>query len=128
MNLLLDTHAFLWAIQGNDKLSQTAREAIDSPDNTPILSIVSLWEISLKASYGKLNIARPFSSFVKKYVHDMELEILQISDKHLEIFTELEFHHKDPFDRLMIAQAKYESFTLVLCDEHFPRYDVDLLW
>ena len=128
MDLLLDTHAFLWAIQGHNKLSVIAREAIDSPENRPILSIVSLWEISLKASYGKLNIARPFSSFVKKYVHEMELGILHISDKHLEVFTELDFHHKDPFDRLLIAQAKYESLTLVSCDEYFPKYDVSLLW
>jgi PIN domain nuclease of toxin-antitoxin system len=128
MDLLLDTHAFLWAIQGHDKLSDTARIAIDAPENKRILSIVSLWEISLKASSGKLNIARPFSAFVKKYVHDMDIEILHISDKHLEVFTELEFHRKDPFDRLMIAQAKYESLTLVSCDEHFPKYDVSLLW
>lgn len=127
-SILLDTHALLWFTRGHEKLSDTARQVIEAPENKRYLSIASLWEISLKVSHGKLKINRPLTQFVQRYVEGADIHVLGIEPTHLDMFIDLPFHHKDPFDRIMIAQAKVEGLTLVSCDEHFPKYDVDVLW
>lgn len=127
-SILIDTHALLWFTWGHEKLSDTARQAIESPENKRHLSIASLWEISLKVSHGKLKINRPMAQFVQKYVEGADIQVLGIELSHLDAFMDLSFHHKDPFDRIMIAQARVEELTLVSCDEHFSKYDVDIIW
>ncbi|MCH8506075.1 MAG: type II toxin-antitoxin system VapC family toxin [Ectothiorhodospiraceae bacterium] len=128
MRLLLDTHIFIWLIDGNPKLSQTARQAIEDESNTLHLSIVSLWEITIKASLGKLELAIPLEQIVINFILPSGIEILPIHLPHLLVLQTLPFHHRDPFDRLLISQAKSEALTLVSEDGMFEQYEVEKLW
>ncbi|MFP4297072.1 MAG: type II toxin-antitoxin system VapC family toxin [Spirulinaceae cyanobacterium] len=128
MRLLLDTHIFIWLIDGNPKLSQTARQAIEDESNTLYLSIVSLWEITIKTSLGKLELAIPLEQIVINFILPSDIEILPIHLPHLLILQTLPFHHRDPFDRLLISQAKSETLTLVSEDSMFEQYEVEILW
>ncbi|WP_159783250.1 type II toxin-antitoxin system VapC family toxin [Sodalinema gerasimenkoae] len=128
MRLLLDTHIFIWLIDGNPKLSQTARQAIEDESNTLHLSIVSLWEITIKASLGKLELAIPLEQIVINFILPSGIEILPIHLPHLLVLQTLPFHHRDPFDRLLISQAKSETLTLVSEDGMFEQYEVEKLW
>ncbi len=127
MRLLLDTHIFIWLIEGNPNLSQAAREAIEDESNTLHLSIVSLWEITIKTSLGKLDLAIPLEQIVINFILPSGMEILPIHLPHLLILQKLPFHHRDPFDRLLIAQAKSEGLTLVSEDGTFEQYEVKIL-
>ena len=128
MRLLLDTHIFIWLIDGNPKLSQTARQAIEDESNTLYLSIVSLWEITIKTSLGKLELAIPLEQIVINLILPSGIEILPIHLPHLLVLQTLPFHHRDPFDRLLISQAKSETLTLVSEDGMFEQYEVEKLW
>jgi PIN domain nuclease of toxin-antitoxin system len=128
MRLLLDTHAFLWFIQGSQNLSATARNLIEDQENEKLLSIASLWEISIKVSIGKLDVGMAIAQLVSREVYGNGFEVLAIQANHLDELTKLVFHHKDPFDRLIIAQALAERMPVVTRDEAFGRYPVSLLW
>jgi PIN domain nuclease of toxin-antitoxin system len=128
MRLLLDTHAFLWFIQGSQNLSETARNLIEDQGNQKLLSIASLWEISIKVSIGKLDVGMTIAELVSREVYGNGFEVLAIQANHLDELTKLVFHHKDPFDRLIIAQALAERMLVVTRDEAFGRYPVSLLW
>jgi PIN domain nuclease of toxin-antitoxin system len=128
MRLLLDTHAFLWFIQGSQNLSKTARDLIEDRENQKLLSIASLWEISIKVSIGKLDVGMAIAELVSREVYGNGFEVLAIQANHLDELTKLVFHHKDPFDRLIIAQALAERIPVVTRDEAFGRYPVSLLW
>ncbi|WP_354635107.1 type II toxin-antitoxin system VapC family toxin [Planktothricoides raciborskii] len=127
MRLLLDTHIFIWLIEGNPNLSQAAREAIEDESNTLHLSIVSLWEITIKTSLGKLDLAIPLEQIVINFILPSGIQIIPIHLPHLLILQKLPFHHRDPFDRLLIAQAKSEGLTLVSEDGTFEQYEVKIL-
>ena len=127
MRLLLDTHIFIWLIEGDPNLSQTARQAIEDENNTLHLSIVSLWEITIKTSLGKLELAIPLEQIVINFILPSGIEILPIHLPHLLLLQTLPFHHRDPFDRLLISQAKSETLTLVSEDRMFEQYEVDIL-
>ena len=128
MKLLLDTHTFLWFIGGNTNLSNTARNAIEDISNQRFISIATLWEISIKVSIGKLKIGLAFIELVEQEVYGNAIEILEISSEHLDELVKLPFHHKDPFDRLIIAQSLVEDATLVSKDAAFQNYPIKLLW
>jgi PIN domain nuclease of toxin-antitoxin system len=128
MRLLLDTHAFLWFIQGSQNLSETARDLIEDQGNQKLLSIASLWEISIKVSIGKLDVGMAIAELVSREVYGNGFEVLAIQANHLDELTKLVFHHKDPFDRLIIAQALAERMPVLTRDEAFGRYPVSLLW
>ena len=127
-NFLLDTHAFIWFIEGNEDLSIAAREAIEDPEHQRFLSIASLWEMSIKASLGKLQVTRPISQLIKKHVEGNDIQVLSINGKHLDAMIDLPMHHRDPFDRLMLAQSTVEDLVLISRDGYFKSYDVDVLW
>ncbi|NMG60070.1 type II toxin-antitoxin system VapC family toxin [Geitlerinema sp. P-1104] len=127
MKLLLDTHILIWLIEGNPNLSQTARQAIEDESNTLDLSIVSLWEITIKTSLGKLELAIPLEQIVINFILPSGIQILPIQLSHLLILQTLPFHHRDPFDRLLISQAKSEGLTLVSGDGMFEQYEVKIL-
>ncbi|GAB4278144.1 MAG: type II toxin-antitoxin system VapC family toxin [Oscillatoriaceae cyanobacterium] len=127
MKLLLDTHILIWLIEGNPNLSLTARQAIEDESNTLHLSIVSLWEITIKTSLGKLELAIPLEQIVINFILPSGIQILPIQLPHLLILQTLPFHHRDPFDRLLIAQAKSEGLTLVSEDGMFEQYEVKIL-
>ncbi len=121
-------HAFLWFINGDDKLSGNARNTIEDMNNKRYLSMASLWEMTIKSSIGKLKIPMPINRFCVKYIWGNGIQLLDINPHHLNQVHDLPFYHKDPFDRLMIAQAMTEDMTIISCDEYFQYYDIQVLW
>ncbi|MCY3867984.1 MAG: type II toxin-antitoxin system VapC family toxin [Gemmatimonadetes bacterium] len=128
MRLLLDTHSFLWYIEDDDRLSQRAEQMISNIDNEVLLSIGSLWEIAIKYGIGKLSLSRAFSEFIPEQLLINQIDVLPISLPHLARYTELPFHHRDPFDRLIIAQAMVENIPVVSRDRPFQEYSIDVIW
>ncbi len=105
MNLLLDTHAFLWFIDGNAKLSQRARELIENQTNAKVVSIASLWEIGTKISLGRLQLAQPFEELIPRQMELNGFGLLPLRASHIAKIIPLPFHHRDPFDRIIVAQC-----------------------
>lgn len=128
MKLLLDTHAFLWFISGSDELSDHAKALIEDTGNERYLSVASLWEMAIKVSLGKLKVPLPLSRLVREHVTGNAIEVLAIEPEHLDEQRKLPFHHRDPFDRLIIAQAIVEEMEVVTRDEAFSAYDVHCTW
>jgi len=128
VKLLLDTHTFLWFIEGNDELSGEARRLIEDSSNTRLLSVGSLWEMAIKVSIGKLDVPLPFTRLAREHVEGNAIEQLSVEAQYLDVQRALPFHHRDPFDRLIIAQAQEEEIPVVGKDEAFEDYDIELLW
>ena len=128
MRLLLDTHAFLWFIGGDERLSAKAKEAIADLENEVFLSVASLWEIAVKINVGKLKLPRPFGELIPEQLMQNEIAILRFELSHMTRYVDLPLHHRDPFDRLIVVQSQMEEMPLVSKDETFGSYDVDLLW
>jgi PIN domain nuclease of toxin-antitoxin system len=128
VKLLLDTHAFLWFIEGNLNLSKTARSLIEDEENQRFLSIASLWEMAIKVSVNKLTLQTAFTSLVMQQVYGNAIEVLEIRPEHLDVLAKMPFHHKDPFDRLIIAQGIAESIAVISKDREFGKYPVTLFW
>jgi PIN domain nuclease of toxin-antitoxin system len=128
MRLLLDTHSFLWFINGRSELSISAKRHIVDLNNQVFVSVVSLWEIAIKVSIGKLILSRPFTELIPEQLEITEIEQLPVKVEHLSLLTTLPFHHRDPFDRLIIAQSLVEKLSIVSRDPVFHRYNADLLW
>jgi PIN domain nuclease of toxin-antitoxin system len=128
MKLLLDTHAFLWFIMGSANLSVKARAIIENPVNERLLSVASLWEIAIKTSLGKLALSAPFAELIPAQLKLNGIELLNLNVDHLSALTTLPFHHRDPFDRLVIAQAIVEKLTVVSLDRAFDAYGVTRHW
>lgn len=124
MRLLLDTHIFLWADVDDPRLSQDFRRAIASPQNEVLVSAVTVWEISIKRSSGKLTFAGSISRAVAEHP---KFQALPITPEHAEWAGDLPDLHRDPFDRLLVAQAQLEGLTLVTLDEQILRYQVPRL-
>jgi PIN domain nuclease of toxin-antitoxin system len=124
LKLLLDTQAFLWWMSGSSRLSKGAAEAISDPGNQVLFSVASAWEISIKRSLGKLRAPEDVGSAVEAESFDL----LGIELSHIEALGQLEHHHRDPFDRMLIAQAIVERATLVSGDAIFQRYGAVILW
>ena len=128
MRLLLDTHVLIWLVEGNENLSNAAKQAIEADDNSLYLSIVSLWEITIKMSLGKLDLDIALDRVINDYVVPSGMEILPIQLNHLSVLRDLPLHHRDPFDRLLISQAQAEGLTVVSKDRLFGNYSVQILW
>lgn len=128
MRLLLDTHTFLWFIEGSSKLSAHAKRLVEDPAHERFLSVGSLWEMAIKVSIGKLKVPLPFERLVKEHVEGNAIELLAIHALHLDEQRKLPFHHSDPFDRLIIAQAIAEEMKVVGRDEEFDPYPVECVW
>lgn len=128
MKLLLDTHTFLWFIGGSSELSSHAREVIEEEENDRYLSVASLWEMAIKVSIGKLEVPLPFTRLVQQHVRGNAIEVLQIEPEHLDEQRRMSFHHRDPFDRLIIAQAIVEEMPVISRDDAFEDYSVRLVW
>ena len=128
MTAILDAHAFLWFIAGDPKLSNTARQVIEDQTNTRLLSIASLWEIVIKHSLGRLTLAVPFDEIIPTQLHTTGVNLLGVQLEHLNALVTLPFHHRDPFDRLLIAQAMVGHFPIVSADAAFDAYPIKRLW
>ena len=128
MRLLLDSHAFLWFIMGSANLSVNARALIEDPANERLLSVASLWEIAIKTSFGKLTLSAPFDELIPAQLKLNGIDLLNIKVDHLSTLTTLPFHHRDPFDRLIIAQAIVEKLPVISLDGAFDTYGVTRHW
>jgi PIN domain nuclease of toxin-antitoxin system len=128
MNLLLDTHVLLWLLREPQKLSGAARQEISSAGAGAAVSIVTLWEIAIKVSLNKLQLPKPYHEIFPEYVLQSGLTLLPIEPEHLHSVVGLPWHHRDPFDRILVAQAVTEGRTLVTADSQLAAYGVPLLW
>src|ERR1700689_5201972 len=128
MKLLLDTHALLWFIGNDPQLSAPARQNIESQEHEKFVSAASLWEIVIKLSLGKLQLPRSFADVFPEQLEVNGFELLPISCVQLNQLAALPFHHRDPFDRLLIAQALADDMTIVTRDSEFPKYSARILW
>jgi len=125
VNVLLDTHALLWWLTDDAMLSATARDVIGSPSNQVFVSAVSGWEISIKQSLGKLDADL---DMLLTEVEHSGFMLLPVSFQHGLVAGNLPSHHRDPFDRMLIAQAQCEGLRLISVDGCFEAYDVDVIW
>jgi PIN domain nuclease of toxin-antitoxin system len=123
MRFLVDTHAMLWALGEPSALSSTARKTISDPANLIVVSSASLWECAIKASIGKLDLPENFFDSIPSAGY----EVLPIRISHLNVYRTLPMHHRDPFDRMLIAQARAEALTLISRDPEIAKYEVDIL-
>jgi PIN domain nuclease of toxin-antitoxin system len=128
MKLLLDTHALIWFISGDKRLGKQAKEAFLNQNNMLFFSKVSLWEITIKISLGKLVLAERWLTLIEKEMASNGIQWLEIEIDHLKILADLPFHHRDPFDRLLISQAISESMSIVSIDSQFSEYPLDIIW
>ena len=128
MRLLLDTHTFLWFIGGDAALSSYARQLIEDRANERLLSIASLWEMAIKVSLRRLTLRLSFTDLVTEHVYGNTIELLEIRPNHRDVLTTLPFHHKDPFDRMIIAQGQAENIPIVSRDPAFDDYAIRRLW
>jgi PIN domain nuclease of toxin-antitoxin system len=128
VNFIVDTHVLLWYVAEDPRLSQLAINLLEDTNNRVILSIASLWEIAIKTSTGKLNVGMPFREFVAENVTSLGIDILEIKLEHLDIVSTLPFHHRDPFDRLIVAQCSSENLPLLTDDGFADAYSVKRIW
>ena len=128
MKLLLDTHAFLWWIRDDASLGAKARKAIASERTHCFVSVASCWEMAIKKSLGKLEIPEPIDGFVAEQLAANRFTLLPIDLRHVSHVSRPPFHHRDPFDRLLVAQATEESLTIASADPIFHKYGIERLW
>ena len=125
---LLDTHVFIWWIQNDKQLSKKAKTIISDSTNKIYISSASIWEMAIKSKLGKLEIQNFSENFLKKQIFDNSFSFLPISLQHSFQIYELETFHKDPFDHMLIVQAKIESCAIITKDKLFKQYDIDIRW
>ena len=128
MNLLLDTHALIWFLEDDPQLGRKARAAIGDVGNLSHVSDATAWEAGIKHALGKLRLPVPYEDLFPRKLEALGFQILPIRHVHLHRMIHLPRHHGDPFDRLLIAQAAVEAFTLVTCDPYFPAYGIPTIW
>ncbi|HZM02219.1 MAG TPA: type II toxin-antitoxin system VapC family toxin [Candidatus Saccharimonadales bacterium] len=128
MKLLLDTHTVLWFVGNDSQLSAAARENIENPAHEKFVSAASLWEIALKLSLEKLKLPLPFDEVFPRQLEVNGFELLPISCAQLNVLAGLPFHHRDPFDRLLIAQAVADRMIIVTRDQAFSKYPAKIMW
>jgi PIN domain nuclease of toxin-antitoxin system len=128
MKLLLDSHTFVWWSSEPEKLSPCARTSCEDSNNILFLSVASVWEMQIKLQLGKLKLVAPLRTLIENQQRNNGLQILRIDIEHAFALDTLPLHHKDPFDRMLIAQANAEEFFLVSKDEILKAYPVKLLW
>ncbi len=127
MKYLLDTHALLWFLNNDKQLKPSTLAIIENAD-VLYVSVASLWEIAIKYSLGKLSLAKPFKEIFPYELINNDIEMLPIEVKHIYQLNDLAFHHNDPFDRIMIAQAMVEDLAVISKDAFFTSYDVKCVW
>ena len=118
MRVLVDTHVFIWYVQSSD-MPSSVTAIINDGRNDILLSIASVWEMAIKQSTGKLNIGTPYASFISEQMRLNSMELLPVKLEHLDLITTLPLHHRDPFDRLLIAQAIVEDIVIISADNVF---------
>jgi PIN domain nuclease of toxin-antitoxin system len=128
MKALLDTNSFLWFISGSNRLSVNALKFITDSNNQLVFSSAGLWEIAIKVSIGKLELLMPYNKLIPQQLEENDITVMPIELSHLTKIIELPFYHRDPFDRLIIAQALTEDLPIISSDTIFSQYAVRLIW
>jgi PIN domain nuclease of toxin-antitoxin system len=128
VRLLLDSHALIWAVDNPSQLSQMATAALQAPTNQLLISAGTIWELGIKTGIGKLVLSLPYKQWMSQVITDLDVEILPLSVEYAAAQATLPMHHKDPFDRLLVAQAQIENIPLVSCDVILDRYGISRLW
>lgn len=128
MRVLLDTHALLWWINDDSRLSEEAREILSDGDNELLFSVASGWEMAIKIGLGKLTVTGELGSYLSKRLTENAIEVLPIKLKHAVGVTELPLYHRDPFDRLLVSQALHEMLVLLSSDPQLARYPAQVVW
>lgn len=127
-HVLLDSHAFLWALDDSVRLGDRVRQALQDPNTTIWLSSATVWELGIKTALGRLELPAPLRELVRRAVTDGGLHVLDVTPEHALRAGELPLHHRDPFDRMLIAQTLTERMTLASVDGKFGDYGVPTLW
>lgn len=128
MKYLLDTHVFLWLNFAPEKLPDPVLASCKSPETQLFISHVTPWEIQIKHQIGKLRLDEPISTMIKVQQEDNQMQLLPIHLSHIYALRDLPAIHRDPFDRLLISQAKLENMVLVTADQKIRQYDVEVVW
>jgi PIN domain nuclease of toxin-antitoxin system len=128
MRLLLDTHTFIWYVTDNPRLSAHVKLLIEDENNEKLVSIASIWEMAIKHSIGRLNFSLPFMEFVGQQLTVSNIGLLEINLQHIEVVASLPLHHRDPFDRLIIAQSMAEQIPILSVDAIFDAYAIARVW
>ena len=128
MKYLLDTHVFIWMANEPAKLSSTAAQLITDPANWLLLSLASVWEMQIKIQLGKMRLKLPLTELVAQQRQTNQIQLLPITFRHIITLENLPSHHKDPFDRLLIAQAIFEDIALIGDDPLIAKYPVKVVW
>ena len=128
MNILLDTHTFLWFATGDKQLSGLVRSLIEDIEHTKYVSMASVWEMAIKLSLGKLELAIPFDDFLVEHLDDDGFSVLPIRRNHTLQLVSMPLHHRDPFDRMLIAQSITEVMPILSIDTAFDAYGVQRIW
>jgi PIN domain nuclease of toxin-antitoxin system len=128
MRVLIDTHVFIWWTGASNQLSPLVRDTLTDPQTEAMLSIASVWEMQIKVSLAKLSFQTALPDLVNDEISRNRISLLSIDLRHIYELHKLPLHHRDPFDRLLIAQSMLEKLTLISIDEKFDAYGVDRLW
>ena len=128
MKLLLDTQCWLWWFANPERLNTEAIESLGEEKNQLYLSVASIWEIAIKVSLGKLNLPEPPSEYIPSRMMMLGVTSVDIKGIHAILAASLPYHHRDPFDRMIIAQSQIEQMQIVTADSVFNQYDVNLIW
>ncbi len=128
MRILLDTHTFLWTALGSSQLSKRAIDLFLEPKNELYFSVASTWEMAIKSSLGKLTFHKPIAAYILEILQENSIQLLTIDFRHALRVATLPFHHRDPFDRLLISQALEEKMAILSCDISLDAYGIERLW
>jgi len=128
MQVLLDTHTLIWFFQGHQSFSDKMRLLIENQNNEKLISIASVWQMSIKQNIGKLSFGLPIKTFIEQQIALNDFNLLNINLDHIDIITTLPLQHRDPFDRILIAQAMVENIPIISADTAFDAYSITRLW
>jgi PIN domain nuclease of toxin-antitoxin system len=128
VRLLVDAHAFIWAVDDPSKLGTQAVTALQDPGNDLLLSAGTIWEIAIKVGLGKLSLSMPYRQWMNQAITDLGMTVLPITVEYADVQGNLPKHHGDSFDRLLVAQAQMENMALVSADPGFDPYGINRLW
>ncbi|MBI1321944.1 PIN domain-containing protein [bacterium] len=128
MKLLLDTHAFLWFVEGSDRISRAASAAIADPKNELFLSVASIWEMAIKIGKRKLVLDPDLETYIDTWTREYSIKVMPIEARHTFFTSTMNGEHGDPFDRMLVSQAILENMMLVSGDRIMPEYPVSIVW
>jgi PIN domain nuclease of toxin-antitoxin system len=128
MRLLIDSQSLIWYVDQDHLLSPTAHAAITDPNNDLLLSAATIWEIAIKVGLKKLSLSMPYKQWTTKAIADLGMTVLPITVEYADAQVTLPSHHRDPFDRMLVAQSQVENIHLVSADPVFDQYGINRLW